>query len=451
MEIEKYISSYLVYNALQLDLLKLEELLAYLQTVPTSDENLIAYRHALLTSPGDKHYCQGYHFLCQAPIEYGAIYAFSNQPPNLCTQPESDPVEAGSLYYKSIILMHNNPVLANKVMMITDQVNFPLHDDVSLIVKARSQQLLEKIAPKLHSCVFEIAQEVDWFDCIEEYYHPAYFNQVIDTYQKKVTNLPLYWERIRDKCRGFLEQIVSSYRYFPEKSIPEKIKALFPDFYPSFTRTFSEKAWFIYQLPPFLQGYVLGYPIHLKSPSRSELDLALLNLSLIGVEAYATEYAIKHKQLLTSQQGVILGFSGETCQLINENDTLDYEVATYSSFDVVTSDLGVKRYFFTRPEFGSLTEKGKNHWINVPLSFEDFSLISIRTTLERTWKLPPAIPLKELINKIDTYIPKLDGSSLYLEEPGKEDEDETLNVGIFTFPLAEFLGTQLIQMLATDS
>lgn len=427
-DIDKYVASCLVYTALEVNLLQVEDVLSYLITTQVSDNTLIAYRHLLLRVPGDRHYYKDNHFLTRAAPEYGAIYAMSNQAVTIRPRPDGDEMEAGMFYYKGVLLMQQQVNLAHRIKIITDQTNIRLQPgDISLVVKARSEKLLSLITTRLSQNIFNAAVEVDWIEKIERHYFPEKLSNVLNNFQQRSNLLPLYWQKIAPRCQEFLKKIFTAGRILPDRDLPGKIKSLFPDFFPAITSTFTEKAWFIYQLPTYLQGYILGYPIHEKNPTREELNCTLQTLSIIGVDQYTSNYEEKHKAILTGTPGHQLGFSPVSVIVVNENNTLEESSFSYSALDTVLYDVGNKRYIFTRPEFKTLTEKGRNPWTNLDLPFEDIALLSSREALAQVFLLPSPVPLKDLLNNIETYIPRLTGGSrVYLQDPDTASEEAAI-------------------------
>jgi len=441
MEIEKYVACGLVYNALDLSLIKTEDVLKYLLASPVTDAGLIAYRHLLLKVPGDQHFCDNCHFLTKADPQYSAIYAMSNASPIIKPYPDSQYVDAGVFYYKGVLLLQQEPNLLRKIQIITDQTTIRLHlGDFELVVRARSEKLLGSITNHFSHYIFDLAKDVDWFEKIEKYYNtPGNLTPLLVVYQQRSTSLPEYWQKISARCEQLIKRMFSEGKFLPDRELPSKIKALFPSFFPPVTEGFDEKAWFIYQLPSNIQGYILGYPIHEKTPSHEELIRALQTLSTIGYQAYADGYEERHKARFNSSSATSLGFPAVPVIHVNEFDTLQESVYAYSSFDTIAVDVGNKRYFFTRPEFSNLVQKGKNHWTNLNLSYEDLALISIREILAQIFCLPSPVPMKELLKNIETYVPTLSrNGQVYLQDPSKVAEEATINTE--TNRLQEFLG-----------
>ncbi len=428
VEIGQYVASCLVYNALEMNILQVEDILGYLISAQVNDNTLVAYRHLLLRVSGDRHYYKDTHFLARAAPEYGAIYAMSNQATTIRPRPDGDEMEAGMFYYKGVLLMQQQANLAHRIKIITDQTNIRLQPgDISLVVKARSEKLLSVIATRLSQNIFNAAVEVDWIEKIERYYFPEKLSNILTNFRQRSNLLPLYWQKIAPRCQDFLKKIFTAGRILPDRDLPTKIKSLFPDFFPAITNAFTEKAWFIYQLPAYLQGYVLGYPIHEKNPSRDELNCALQTLSIIGVEQYTSNYEEKHKAILCGTPGSNLGFSPINVIVVNESNTLEESSFSYSALDAISFDVGNKRYIFTRPEFKTLTEKGRNPWTNLDLPFEDIALISAREALAQVFLLPSPVPLKDLLNNIETYIPRLTGGSrVYLQDPDAASQEAAI-------------------------
>ena len=438
--LERYISLGLVYNTLELGLVSSENLLSHLLTNPVSDNTLIAYRHLLLKVPGNQHYYNGTHFLIKAAPEYGAIYCMSQSPSMIKPTPESDEVDVGIFVYKGVLLMQQQPILAHKIKIITDQILVQLRQsDITLAIRARSEKILGSISNRLDQNVFNASLEVDWLDRLNKHYvHTSNipgsprkicgFHKILMACQQKSTDLPEYWQKMSLRYKELLQGIFNVGKVLPNKELPNKIKSLFPDFFPAITESFTDKAWFIYQLPTYLQGYILGYPIHEKSPSREELNEALKRLSNLGVDVYVDTYIALHKILLDKLVGTSLGFlCVDTINCVNEKDTLEESIYSYSCLDIISVDHDNKRYFFSRPEFPTLIEKGRNHWTNLELSTNEIVLIMVRDALTQVFRLPTAVPMRDLLNNIEKYTPKIsEGSHVYLEDPGKDTEGETL-------------------------
>ena len=212
---EKYIEASLCYNALELGVIKLEDLLCYLITNPVTDDTLIAYRHAILKVPGDQHYYQGVHFLCRAPVEYGAIYSMSNGPITIRPTLTGEEIEVGMFVYKGILLMQQNTAFARKIRIITDQnyIGIYTSDELKISIRARSQKPIDVFdggienIDRFLTTLFFFMVLGDWLERLEKYYQPKNFIESLMMCRNKKEKMPEYWEKISPRYERFFKKV----------------------------------------------------------------------------------------------------------------------------------------------------------------------------------------------------------------------------------------------------
>lgn len=425
-KMEAYVNLYRVYNALQLGIINTEQVLEYLLSAEITDATLIAYRHLLLKVPGDQHYVKGVHFLSKAPPVYGAVYALSSAPKMIKVTPNGEEQDSGMFVYLGVLAMQEDPNFAEKIKLICDVTTTKfIIASIPLVIRSRSEKILDRIDPRFYNTAFKIVLEVDWIEKVKFFASIQGLEIILKTCKDRSAE---YGQRIIPLYKNIIEEFWNNRLFLPNKDIPKKIQEVFPDFFPKFMEKLSSTAWFISQLPSHIQGYILGFPIHLRKASSTELKFALLRLSEIGAEKYAQEYAMNHKIFYLQKPEVMLGFSNVCKNEVNDKDTLEEDVFSYPCFDVISIERDDKRYYFTRPEFNNLIKTGKNHWTMLPLFYEEMVLISARIDMTNSFQFPDSLPMLDLLNKIETYTPVIVNGQVTLQEPNKIKEGESVGL-----------------------
>ena len=433
-DLETAVNSYLVYNCLEHGLFTEEDFLRYFLTAPFKTHFLPNYRQLVIKTGGHGHYVDGVHFLTKANDQFRLIYHFSGCPDQIRVTPDSEPVPSQNFLTSALKTYQNNKSLAKFIGLIVDKP-VELDNDVFVIiitgVTSRSTNLINVLTELGKEAICYILTSVvncDWFEMIEKYFLIDMTHMILALCQEKKSNYPQYWAKVGPKYEALLKKK----QLLPDVKTPGLVLDLFPNFYPELTKGFSAKSWFIYQLPHNLQGYLLGYPIHLSSPTSTELNEALIRLSNQGVTAYVENIDKCHQQFYNTDFGKFFSFTGIAKDDFSTQDTLGESVFCYSPFDVVSIVIDQKRYFFTRPEFDNLVEKGKNHWTNSPLHQNEVQAISTRSAMANELMLPPAVPLQNLLENIDNYVPCVSEDVIYLMSPDQASEkaiaQESLNV-----------------------
>jgi hypothetical protein len=411
-KMEYYIEHALVYNALQYGLITVEEVLTYLLDHPVTTSTLIAYRHVLLASPKAEQYCGDTHFLCRASPEYGAIYANSAMPDRIKTTREGEEVSIAPFCFPGLLLITSKPDLGHACAIICDNTNTPCNsnEDVKIMYGARSQRLLQTLG----GFIFPSALAVDWIEPMRDSYKSTLFPFLVGHCLNLKKEVPVYWKALQKPYREFIEEIWRNYGLIPHPEYPEMLQELFgEDFFTPETFSFTPLVWYLYQLPLRLQGYFLGYPIHIKIPTPSDLLPSLKSLSEKGVDKYIQEFTEKHSAIIN-----------ETTAPVNDNDTLEESPASYSPIDVVVIEDGVskKKYAFTRPEFDNLSKTGKNHWTNLAITTDQSFYICTRDVFAQALSLPEAVPLKDHLENIFNYKLSIQGDNIIGFHQKKEEE-----------------------------
>lgn len=126
-------------------------------------------------------------------------------------------------------------------------------------------------------------------------------------------------------------------------------------------------------------GYYRGYPIHLREPSRKELD----SFSFPGLSP---------------------------CVSVNETNLMQENVCDYLDFDRYDYHTSGSVYTFTRDEFSHILQAKKNPYTNLEMGACALSAIEGRNAAAATLGLPPCVPFAEL--KLPSHV-----GELYTPEP----------------------------------
>lgn len=435
--VEFCIKNHLVFNALKNKLISQEDLLSYLQCKPVTDDNLIAYRHAILFDSSSNQEVNGCHFLIGCPIEYGAVYALSDMP--LLIQVFADDEEkkdAGNYIYRGVMLLHKDPVFSDKIKLICDkdcgsQVRM---EDITLMIRSRSEKVFSALTFSSTNTILNILLRCDWIEMFDLVYHPSFLNNLLDRCKDIAQQIPAYWQVMADKYKKYLTKCFKEGLIFPSKELPTCIKEVFPDFFPYASDFFSDLAWFIYLLPLRLQGYLLGYPIHHRVPSHEELIPSLLIISKDGIDGYIARYKAGLVDSLKQPPNPVFGSISDLDQ-VNTKDSLEEDIFDYPIFDIIPFFENNKIYYFTRPEFETLYEKKKNIWTNVDLTSNMYHLIAMRETLAEKLYLPPSAPMKDLLENVtESKLVYIDGVVAFTHDEEEGEEEDNTESSVISLP-----------------
>lgn len=381
MSLNQYIELGLCYNALQLNLIGVDEMMAYFNSLDGSEapalKDLASYHQLII-------FCQSDRCKPTSPNIYlHSIYALSVTPADSSKH--------------ALILDILKETLGEELVEILRFICLPC------VATTPTQAIITVMARNTLSCCSNKWEKInyvinDWFERIELEYVTASLELIIDYMLRKRDRLPLYWEKTKYKQEQLLKDIFI-HRLAPIQPLPlpliKQLQELFPSLFPPWTQDLTPLTWNLYQRPVIIAGYLLGYPIHLQNPTQAELQSLLLSLSQEGIDNYIALFEEKHKRHLAEINSPLI--SGDTYEEVNTEDTLQETIYSYSPFDVYYLNEGGKRYYFTRPEFKYLRKNKKNIWTNVKLPLCDLQMIKYRHSLAKDLSLSPSSPLKDIL------------------------------------------------------
>lgn len=388
--LEGYIIKIYVYSAYKLGLIGREEILKYLQENTVTPLRLLAYQHLLLHDIDQ--YIDGEHFLVKAPMDYGALYMIKYEDGDTHLA-RKDGEEKLDFLYKSVLKLAKDKEFKETVKLLAENIDSVSPGNIHLAINARNASALKFDQYQIPIFIGLIAS--DWFEpvkmgdttfnIIKIFYRPNLFSSILDICQDK-KKFPRYWGKISPQFRSLIEGYFFTGSFIPDFSIPEKIMDLFPDFFSFPKEKLNKVTWYIYQLPLFSQGYILGYPFHITNPVREELLEKLFYITEVGFDKYADEVREKNKKYWET-------FGKE---FANEEDSLGKDIFSYSPFDVVGISNKDKIWFFTRPEFDDVLGSNKNLITHSDLQLEERIPIVIRNKIAKDYALFPSQPMKVL-------------------------------------------------------
>ncbi len=180
--------------------------------------------------------------------------------------------------------------------------------------------------------------------------------------------------------------------------------------------------------PKTILSYLLGFPIHIRFPTNSELIDLLNKFDKLSCSDYYKEISN-----IPINKSIILS---DTFKTINEENVYGDDINNYLPFDkyeilVNVSDCP-KSYTFTREEFPTLLDKKQNYWTKTDLSLTDLSLIESRHNISVKLNLPSPSTFQQLIDRVQK-------DQLYLDEDTKNttsntNNTSTSNITSFTLP-----------------
>jgi hypothetical protein len=194
-----------------------------------------------------------------------------------------------------------------------------------------------------------------------------YFEKLIQVYFEKWIDDPVFCQQIDD------EHLKETLELFSEPLQINSFVNQIPELYYRF---------FLYPLP--YKCYLLGYNLCLNVPSPDEiLDKCKEFISK------DTNVFIEEQLMIHSPKGTI----------VNPQDTMLEDPESYLPFDRMDYVEQGKVYRFTRTEFNTIVQTENNLWTNKKLpSYIIYSLCN-KVTISDYYKLPPAAPYEELIEK----------------------------------------------------
>ena len=167
---------------------------------------------------------------------------------------------------------------------------------------------------------------------------------------------------------------------FIENDLLMKLYTYFPGVFPEEILELPEFGQRILLYSPDIRNYLLGFPIHIMTPSKQQVISKVKLLVELGPEEYVKRLKCDHRTC-----GLTVS---ENIKYANDTDALLIEVEEYSPFDVVPFIRGEHIYRFVRPEFGDIKKKGRNPWTNEELPDAIYFEVDKRIQLAKKLKLP---------------------------------------------------------------
>lgn len=307
----------------------------------------------------------------------------------------------------------------------TDNIKKIRSNERETVVKARSVKLITNNYKKL------VANYTVWIN--SDYLVPL-DDIKFDFYEKNLLNrckfmkltAPLYWEGV---AKSLYQELIN--KNISEESFEwtyrdiDLYKELFPDVLPESIVNISKFKLNMKTLPPVLQAYILGYPIHEYIPSEEIIEQSIDLVDKIGSEKYSNLIEERNRKMVYSQPCTLsVSIPSEIFNVGNEKDAMLEEVWKYNMFDVVRCYEGKHVYHFTRPEFVNILTNKKNIWTNKIIHTTVLYEMEARNRMALAYALPAASTIKTLIIKTEA-------GELYKRDigPGEPIESESPDLG----------------------
>lgn len=212
-----------------------------------------------------------------------------------------------------------------------------------------------------------------------------------------IKNAPLYWKHVAEPLfrKTVIKNIDVDYPKM-DKHVIQLWETIFPRLFPQNVLNSSTLKLKLNKLFGKIRYYVLGFPIHIYTPSSKEVDLAIAKLEELGIEKYC-DWRIELNRKYISYNLI-------ECEKSNNEDTLFEHVENYNPIDVISYfslEADKKHLFlFTRPEFENLLREKKNPYTQSPLPVLVLEKIKFRNCLVDNFHLPKSSTIEELLIKV---------------------------------------------------
>jgi hypothetical protein len=209
---------------------------------------------------------------------------------------------------------------------------------------------------------------------VKEHLPQSYYQKLVQAYYDKWLDDPIFCQNIEEDDLQETIEVFKSQLQIQQLTIPE--------FYYRF---------FLYPIP--YRCYLLGFNPCLDVPSHSTLLQEYKQLISMDVNDFI-ETKLKKET--------------PTLDIVNPQDTMLEDPESYLPFDRLDFEDGDKVYRFTRAEFNTIIQTENNLWTNKKLPSHILYSLCNRVTIADYYKLPPACPYEELMEKALTgsLIPK---------------------------------------------
>ena len=368
----------------------LEILLKYLTLVPITDETMVAYRHACLYSLSNQ-YVDNIHFLSlvQTIPEYGAIYILSQGDMTVPKELNKECKSIQSSLIHSLVQLQCNRAFRVKMKTLSgSRRNVLFRCFLDLCIQGRNLQILDYVDTNDHAETFVMN---DYLDSL------IISGDVLSLINKRIEYLqtiyPDFWSHAAQPYyQRWIKRALDLYHDYKREDL-WKLYSLMPNVVDPRILSLSDRSFYMYGQPRLILAYILGYPLHLGTPTLDTLVSSLVKLDALGLKEYAKNIGAKPPNL--DYFGPV-----EACNLC---DTLGKKIKSYSSFDVVWVIKGKHAFAFTRPEFKTVIESGINHWTGEHLCLSQLVPIHFRVLLSDG--LPTPGTIKSLLKR-DQWIPE---------------------------------------------
>lgn len=391
-KIREIVQAGFCYTALTKNIVSIRSLLKWLTQQNMSEETLVAYRCICLIAKVEEHYIGNQHFTTiLEDIEYLLIFILSGGNDRTPAFKDTN-IPLIQQRANELAEIYRSKKRYTRIRILCGYESSELFKHLSMATHNHKSGLQHKS----NNNDLHIYFKVQWFEMIYKTIKPEDYRILIKESLDMSTKYKWLWDTyLRDCYSKIVKHLYSS--ELPEsitKKDVDEISELYPGIIATEIQELSRDAFEIYRHhDDILKAYLLGFPIHYFIPSSKRLQMALTDLTLLGVDEYI-------QKMQKMQPDTINGSMFEIdLSYHNDQDIFHENIQDYSAFDIYTYIEGNQIYRFTRPEFKSLIHHKKNFWSNVRLPDIVILELQKRLKIAENHNLPKSKIWKELLQQ----------------------------------------------------
>lgn len=426
-----------IYLALDRKLFTHTALLEWLTTVPLTEETQIAYKAVCMKIPPIEQYlADSWHFLVKKP-EYTSLavnYDFNPEAADRKDSKDHNPIVAHLC--EALMRLNGDADLRKLSALILsgDGAASFIRSKLTTCYKARCFPHLRRISA--NEINVSLVQ-ADWPTKFR--YNENLANLILQRVAKLQEQAPVYYAEVAFQAYNKVAVKLNKDKLLTRLTRDELIT--FNTFFPGIVDTrilgYSPLAYKIALLGNDVAGYVLGFPIQNMIPGETQIHQAVTFLTEKGADDYAAfirDYVVK-------TYIPVLPFPEEAPPIFpNDTDVMFENIDNYAPFDIIACQIGPHIHRFTRGEVDQLLETKRNHWNKEWLPPTVLATLSARQKAAKELGLPPARPLREMLDRVEkgTLFEADSGPKSPERSPSEEAPFEATPTGLLRALLGEW-------------
>ena len=388
-----------VYLALELKFFTAKSLLEWLTTVEIVNRTCVAYKAVCsIIHPDDQYLNDSYHFLTKKP-EYLSIALLiglnieidDRRESNGCYNPLLAHVVEQLLRINSDVKLRQ---LSNLICNGYGSESY-IRSNLNLCYSSRVFPYLRTVTNHQINVSLIIA---DW--TVRLRYNEKLPGLILHRVARLQERAPLYYAQVAYQAYHKVVVKLNRDKLLTHLTRDElfTLNTFFPNIIDAKIFEYTDLAYKIALLGNDMAGYVLGFPIQNMIPNDEQIHEALCKLKELGVEGYVNYI----KGYVSKTYRPMLPFPQQEEPIFpNETDVIYENIDDYVPFDIIACQIGQHIHRFSRAESENLLETKKNSWNGEWLPSTVLSTIRARVSAAEELGLPKALPLNEILIRID--------------------------------------------------